>query len=290
MGLNRHTETGDHNTDVTAWRRKTLDLLYYIAAVCATIEIGFLFSYFDSKPEYSVNLIPYIAAYVSVLTLTFVKVIPHSIRANGLAVITFGFGVLDLLTTGLTGDGRIFLMAAPVIALLVSGTRSCEILTILSLIAFFFAGFAPYLDFIPIEFIPQEETIGEFTWLSSGIIFGTVLIGLVTVVWQFARINTRTSQQNNRLASEGKALREMATKLQLREVEMQALLNAIGDKVLVIDQQGRIVHSADGSFQTGYDHSRRTPKKYFAHPSSTTGSRCIIANSGCSAFRSVSRD
>jgi diguanylate cyclase (GGDEF)-like protein len=247
MGLNKPAQTGVDNTDVTIWRRKTLDLLYYVATICATVEIGFLVLYYNQKPEYATNLLPYLSAFIAILILTFIKKIPYNVRAIGLSAITFCYGCLDLYSTGLTGDGRIFLIVAPVIALLLTGPRSCEIITILSLLVFAFASYSPFLDFLPLQFIPQEAVFDNFTWISSGVIFGTVMIGLVTVVWQFARINTQTSQQNNRLASEGKALRQMATNLQLREAEMQALLNAIGDKVLVIDQQGRIVHSADGS-------------------------------------------
>ncbi len=250
MGLYNPKQTDTINTELNLWRRKTLDLLYYIAALCATIEMGFLLSFFQSNREYSSKLIPFACVFFATLILTFIKRIGYSIRSIGLIILIYSFGVLDLFSTGLSGDGRVFLLAAPVIALLLSGTGLCEIITILSLVTFFIGGFAPYVDIIPLQFIPQEASIGEYTWLSSGIIFGTILIGLVTMVWQFARMNSRTSQQNNRLASEGKMLRQITGNLQAREAELQALLNAVGDQVLVIDYQGRITKTADGHSQS----------------------------------------
>ncbi len=250
MDHSRQTQTGSDKNELASWRRKTLDLLYFVAVICGMIEMGFFISYFYSNPDYSLNLFAYSCAFALVFLLAFIRKIPYSIRAHGLAIITLGFGVLDLFSTGLSGDGRIFLLAAPVIALLVSGTRACEIITILSLISFITASFFPYLDFLPLRFIPQEEVIDNFTWISSGIIFSTVLIGLVTTIWKFTKISANTSQQNSRLVSEGKILRGITEYLQVREAEMQALLNAIGDKVLVIDQQGRIIHTADGADTT----------------------------------------
>jgi len=246
MDLFEQKQTGSHNSELALWRKKTIDLLYIIASLCATVEMGFLVGFFNTNEPYSINLIFYSVLYLLILLFAFFRKIGYSVRAVGLAVIVFCIGLVDLFSTGLSGDGRIFLIAAPVIALLMAGPRCSEILTVAGLILFFVAGFIPYLDFVPIQFIPQETTITEYTWLSSGILFGTIMIGLVTLVWQFARLGSRTSQQNNRLASEGKVLREIMSDLQTREAELQALLNAVGDQVLVIDQQGRILKSADG--------------------------------------------
>ncbi|HEX7557404.1 MAG TPA: diguanylate cyclase, partial [Leptolinea sp.] len=249
MGLLNSKQPDSLNTDITLWRRKTLDLLFYIAALCSTVEMGFLFIYFQTNQEYSSNLFPYLSVYLATLFLTIFKRIGFPFRAIGLTLIVYSFGLLELFSTGLTGDGRVFLLAAPVIALLLSGTRACQGITVLSLLTYIVAGFAPYFNFVPVQFIPQEATIGEYTWITSGIIFATVLIGLVTLVWKFANLNSRTSQQNNRLTSESKSLREITGNLQAREAELQALLSAIGDKVLVIDDQGRILKTADGYSQ-----------------------------------------
>ncbi len=253
MAQNKQTQTGPEFQELAAWRRKTLDILYYVAVICALVELVFLISYFNRNPEYEQNLIPYLVCFFIVLILAFVKVIPYPIRANSLSLITLLFGVMEMLSTGLTGDGRIFLLAAPVIALLLSSTKFCGFITATSIMVFLAASLSPVFDFIPIELIPQEQTIDEYTWISSGIIFGTVMIGLVTAVWNFAQVSAKTSQQNSRLAYEGKILRGITEYLQVREAEMQALLDAIGDKVLVIDQQGRIIHTADGK-----DHSQQT--------------------------------
>lgn len=272
MGHSRLTKTGIQNSDLSEWRRKTLDILFYVALICALVEMGFLIAYFDQNPDYFENLVPYLIGFSVVTILAFVKIIPYQIRANGLALITFIFGILDLFSTGLTGDGRIFLIAAPVIALLLSGFKFCGAITALSLLVFAIATFFPFLEFIPIQFIPQEEVINEYTWISSGIIFGTVMIGLVTAVWNFSKVISKTSQKNNRLESEGEILRGITEYLQVREAEMQALLNAIGDKVLVIDQQGRIIHSADEkdrSLQTVAEGHRKNILRLLPHPQSS---------------------
>jgi diguanylate cyclase (GGDEF)-like protein len=212
--------------------------------------MAFLYIYFQEHQTYSANFPFYVSVFITTLGFTVFKKIPYFIRAVGLTGIIFVFGVMDIFTAGLTGDGRIFLLAAPVVALLLLGSPVCEIFTILSLLTFFIAGFTPYLDFVPMQFIPVEESISTYTWLTSGIIFSAVLIGLVVLVWKFANLSHHTSQQNNRLTTESKSLRDLTEDLQARELELQALLNAIGDKVLVIDDQGRILKSTDGHYRT----------------------------------------
>lgn len=250
MGHFTSKHTDYENTDISQWRRKTLDLLYSIALICSLIEFGFLVVFFEKNQEYSNNFLFFCLLILFVFIFAVIRSIDYQIRAIGLSVLVYLAGMIDLFSTGLTGDGRIFFLAAPVVALLLSGSRACWIFTALSLSTYIFAGFVPNLDFMPIQFIPQEKVINEFTWVSSGIIFGTVLIGLVALIWQFSRMNTHTSQQNNRLVSEGKMLRQITGSLQAREAELQALLNAIGDRVLVIDTQGRILKSSDGNSQT----------------------------------------
>lgn len=249
MGLLFSNQPDSIHTDTTQWRRKTLDLLYYIASGCAIIEMVFLYQYFLEYQTYSSNFPFYSVIFIITLTLAILRNIDYRVRAIGLTLITFSFGVLDLFSTGLSGDGRIFLIAAPVLALLLVGSPASEIFTGLSLLTFLVAGFTPYLDFLPIRFIPVEDSISEYTWVTSGIIFATVLIGLVVLVWKFTTLNQRTSQQNSRLTDESKSLRDLTEDLQSREMELQALLNAIGEKVFVIDDQGRILKSTDGQYR-----------------------------------------
>ncbi len=246
MEKSRQHPDNENLCEISEWRRKILNLLYVVASLCGTIEMVFLVFFFQKEEQYSSNLLFFGIIYFIILLLTIFRRAAYSFRAVSLSLIVFLFGTVDLFSTGLTGDGRLLLIAAPVLALLLSGTRWCGIFTGLSLITFFVAGFTPYLDFLPIQFIPQEAAMTEMSWVSSGIIYATVLVGLVIMIWQFARMNSRTTLQNYRLESEGKKLREITGNLRIREAELQALLNAVGDQVMVIDNQGRIIKSSDG--------------------------------------------
>lgn len=250
MGPHSNNHPDSLNTDSIQWRGKTLDLLYYIALACASIEMYFLYDYFQINQTYSQNFVYFICIFTVTLIFTFIKPLGYEIRANGLAAIILSFGVVELFTTGLTGDGRIFLIAAPVTALLLVGSPNSAIFTLLSLLTYVIAGFTPYLEFVPLQFIPMEDAIDQYTWITSGIVFSTVLIGLVILGWKFSSMSKRTSQQNTLLTTESKSLRDLTNDLQARELELQALLNAIGDKVLVIDNQGRILKSTDGHYRT----------------------------------------
>jgi diguanylate cyclase (GGDEF)-like protein/PAS domain S-box-containing protein len=249
MGLQNKSPQSTINKDLIQWRRNTLNLLYRISIICSSIEIILLGIFVKKNLEYFSSVAAFGIIYFGLVIFAFINKIPYKIRAIGLVVFIYGAGAIDLFSTGISGDGRIFLIAAPVVALLLSGTTACTITTGVSLVTFMFAGLASSIEGVPVRFIPQELFVQPITWLSSGLLFGTILIGLVTLVWQFARLNNWTSAQNNQLVSEGKTLREVARSLQNREAELQALLNSIGDQVLVVDREGRILKNADRTFQ-----------------------------------------
>ena len=250
MGSHSNKHPDSLNTDSTQWRGRTLDLLYYIASVCAAIEMYFLFVYYQENQAYFINFIFFACIFVVTLIFTFIKPLGYNIRSNGLSAIILAFGIVELFTTGLPGDGRIFLLAAPVTALLLVGSPYSAIFTLLSLLTYLIAGFTPYLDFVPLHFIPMGSAIDQNAWITSGIVFSGVMIGLLLLGWKFSSMNQQTSQQNTLLSTESRSLRDLTNDLQARELELQALLNAIGDKVLVIDIQGRILKSTDGQYRT----------------------------------------
>ncbi len=250
MGPHSNKHPDSLNTDSTQWRGRTLDLLFYIASLCASIEMYFLFIYYQDNQAFFINFIFFACIFIVTLLFTFLKPLGYNIRANGLSAIILAFGVVELFTTGLTGDGRIFLLAAPVTALLLVGSPYSAIFTVLSLLTYLIAGFTPYLDFVPLHFIPMGNAIDQNAWITSGIVFSGVMVGLLLLGWKFSSMSQRTSQQNTLLSTESKSLRDLTNDLQARELELQALLNAIGDKVLVIDIQGRILKSTDGHYRT----------------------------------------
>lgn len=245
---NKHPES--LNTDSTQWRGRTLDLLFYIASICAAIEMYFLYIYYQENQEYFINFIFFAIIFIVTLLFTFIKPLGYNIRSNGLSAIILAFGMVELFTTGLPGDGRIFLLAAPIASLLLVGSPNSAIFTLISLLIYLIAGFTPYLDFVPLHYIPMGNAIDQDVWITSGIVFSGVMIGLLLLGWRFSSMNQRTSQQNTLLSTESKSLRDLTNDLQARELELQALLNAIGDKVLVIDIQGRILKSTDGHYRT----------------------------------------
>lgn len=63
-------------------------------------------------------------AYLFILLITFGRrFIPYSVRAGGLVLVTFGLGLDSLTSTGLSGSGRIFLIALAIIATMLFGLR-----------------------------------------------------------------------------------------------------------------------------------------------------------------------
>ena len=63
----------------------------------------------------------YVAAYLGLLVVTIWKRMPYEIQAGTLVGLVYLVGVLDLIESGRGGDGRVFLLAVPLLTVLFFG-------------------------------------------------------------------------------------------------------------------------------------------------------------------------
>lgn len=115
------------------------------------------------------------------LVITFVRRLPYGLRAGSLLLVVFALGPVGLVESGLSGDGRVFLLAFPVLACLLFGLWGGLASLTLSLISLGVIGWLMSTGRVP---LPPNEIMansGELSpWLSGGVVF-LVLGAMVTV-------------------------------------------------------------------------------------------------------------
>ncbi len=170
----------------------------------------------------------YLGIYIAFVALALAPSLPESTRAFGLMGLAYANGVASLARLGLAGSGRLYLLAMPVVAALLLGTRagyaSAGVSVLIYAVFTFLAGKGLLEDLITQPLNPT----GLRDWLEAGFAFIVFLLVLAVLVERFADLLVRAlaSQQrtSNELASTARALRDREEVL-VRQTETLAALH-----------------------------------------------------------------
>jgi len=169
----------------------------------------------------------YLGIYIAFVALALAPSLPESTRAFGLMGLAYANGVASLARLGLAGSGRLYLVAMPVVAALLLGTRAgygSAVISLLIYAVFTFLASRGLLDGLITQ--PLNPT-GLRDWLEAGLAFAVFLLVLSVLVERFADLLVRAlaAQQrtSNELSSTARALREREEVLVRQRDTLEAL-------------------------------------------------------------------
>lgn len=113
------------------WRTKILNGFLAIVAVAA--GVGMVVSILDaiSHPDQWPVAILFAVLELALIVLAVFRKIDYRVRAWGVLLVPYVVGVSNLASFGLGSSGRLFLLAAPIGALILIGVRSGIIMSVL---------------------------------------------------------------------------------------------------------------------------------------------------------------
>jgi len=202
------------------WRAHILNSLLIVIAVLAVPPMAFVIA--TTTPEDMPTVLIYGSLTLIVVVLAIFRRLDARIRVWGLLLVGYSAGTLDLVLYGLAGDGRIFLMVLPALALILAGRRSGIITTAISLITLLvFAGFAQ-LGWLGQWMLPADQVnpLGLEDWLRAGATMALLLVPLVVSLALFDNLQTKT------LAAEHKATAGAVQSSTLLQERAEQLENA----------------------------------------------------------------
>ena len=145
-------------------------------------------------------VIIYSLAYLVVLSMTYFRNIPYSIRSNVFTGLFFLIGVVDLLGAGMSGEGRLFLMAFVIMTAILATERSVlrSIITgISSVILLTIIGRGMSSGWItapPVEALTNSYRFGD--WINGNIVFLMVTTAVISsLLLLIARAQQALSKQ-----------------------------------------------------------------------------------------------
>lgn len=196
--------------EVIIWREQLVrsGLRAMIIIGLIAVAVG---SYYAYKTG-SAWVIPfYILAYSGLLLVTLGTQIPYNIQAATLVGLIYLLGTIDLLESGRGGDGRVFLLAVPVLAVLFFGKLEAIIALGLNILTMAVFAWLYTSERIVIPVSRQANFADPFAWLSNTmvlIMLGTFLVSsLDFLVPRLISSLTRSRRLLKRLDEAHKELR-----------------------------------------------------------------------------------
>jgi|GEM_PF-778077 len=202
---------------------------------------GSYYTYLNGRPW----LIPaYAAGYVVVIVLAFVKGVTYPLRAWGLMALIYGLAVVDLIDSGRGGDGRIFLLAMPLLAVLLFGRREGLIALAVDMLTMALFGwlYASGRLTIPVE--RQANTANPFSWISNAMVMLALGVPLVLaqggLIGRLYQALTHSRSLTDELEEQRRQLEAQRSDLEAQQIRLQERTRALQEANYAL--QRRAIH------------------------------------------------
>jgi GAF domain-containing protein len=129
------------------------------------------------------RLLPlYAGAYAGIVVVTLLPRVSYALQVTVILALAYGLGVLGLSQGGLSGDGRIFMLAFSCLAALFLGRRAAVVSLALSMLTMAVFGWVLSSGYLVFPEGYHISTASPVDWLSGMFVF--LMVGIVMVVSQ----------------------------------------------------------------------------------------------------------
>ncbi|RLC64329.1 MAG: hypothetical protein DRI79_03620 [Chloroflexi bacterium] len=204
-------------SELHAWRIRALNVLLTIAVIAVAPAIVLVIVEATRNPDQWPAALVFLAIYLFIVGLAVFRHIDPRLRAWGMLLLGYVAGVLAFARGGLAGDGRVYLLVLPILALVLVGMRSGLIMAILSLLTYAVFAITAHLGLMKGWLVHLDNPLALADWIFAGVPFTVVLVTVMTLLWLFNRFQIRTLQAARRTAAE---LSQAHTRLAARSEEL----------------------------------------------------------------------
>jgi len=222
---------------VRVWRQQTLRQVIYAVAAFGAVALVVAVS----QVRYTWLIPLYVAVYAGLVVIALWRQAPYSFQVIAVLAMVYVMGVMGLLEDGLSGDGRVFLLTLPLLAVLFYGSRegvAALILSVVTLAVFAGAFSARWLV------IPEEASIYSANWgawLSGTLVF--LALGVLIVI-SLGRLMPRLSTaltQSHELVQE---LEEVQTALRERAEGLESARRLLEERTKALQANAEVAREA----------------------------------------------
>lgn len=250
--------TLETDSELRAWRTGALNVLLTVVSIVATLAITITIIQAIHSPEQWLAVLIFAIGYLLVIALAVFRHLDPRLRAWGLLIIGYVVGVLSFARGGLAGDGPMYILALPMLTMILVGVRSGLVTAALSLLIFAAFGVAAHLGWLVNWLIILDNPLTPAAWLEKGIDFAMLLLALVVLQWFFNRFQARILQASRERTTElGQAhalLQERAEELSQRAQRFEAIARISRNTMALLEPEEMLQGTAESiKEQFGFD-------------------------------------
>ncbi len=248
--------TDDIASALRDWRTRVLNGLLTTATIAALPVIGLTVAQALPNPGMWPAALAFAAFYLFLAGLAVFRRLDVRLRAWGFLLVGQATGILAMARGGLAGDGRVYLIAMPIIALVIIGGRSWLLMSVISIVIY--ATFAVLADQGQLGkwLILSENPVTLEHWFNAGAAMVLVLALVMALLWYFHRFQISIMEAERRTSVELAQARDLLEKYsQTLELKVQQRTAELEEAMLKAQAASR----AKSAFLATMSHEIRTP-------------------------------
>ena len=201
---------------LATWREQLVTgLLYATLPVGLLALVGALNSTIPAGDF--VQTIIYCAAYLAIIIIALDRRLSYILRATVFLSLLYCMGLLNLLDSGLSSDGRVFLLTLPVIATILLDRKVGIVSLGLSMVTLVTIGWAMCTGVLPITVEATANSTDPRAWFSGSavmLLLAVIMLVPLSHLLQGQLFAVQSARQNQALQETQTALGEINTQLQ----------------------------------------------------------------------------
>jgi diguanylate cyclase (GGDEF)-like protein/PAS domain S-box-containing protein len=228
-----------------AWRERVLNHLFVGGTVVGFPAVGSVILDALRDATQWPAAIGYIIIYLLVIGLAVYRRLNVRMRGwLGLSLI-YAAGLLSMARGGLAGDGRIFLLVLPVLAIILVDIRSSIVMACFSLGTHVLFAILARAGILENWLIRSDNTLALADWISAGLVFALLIVLLLILLVEFYLFQMRT------LESERQIMKEYATTNQdlMREISERKRSVRLQNAIYRISEAANFINDLDNLFK-----------------------------------------
>lgn len=209
---------GDIASRLQRWRTGVLNIVLIVASVAGLFVFASLIPQVQRDPRQWPALLVGAAIYLFLLAMTLLRRIDLRLRAAAFLLVDYAVAIVAFVRGGLAGDGRVYLLLLPVLAVIITGARAGMVTALVGMLLYVAFALLAHVGLLENWLIIHDNPLTLDFWWDSATDVALALAVEVVLLWQFTRFQERTMQAEHRnaveLAQSSDLLRQRAEELE----------------------------------------------------------------------------
>ena len=249
---------------IRTWRQQLLRGILRTLIIIGAVALVFgTYSAYETQNTWLIPL--YVVIYATLLILALWRRVSYAVQAWALVGLMYGMGVLELVDTGLNGEGRTFLVTLPLLAALLLGRRQSFLAMIVATFTLGAFGWG-YSTGRLVPSVNLETASTDPTWWLNSVI-SLIMLGTVLLISQnyliprLANALTQSRRLTQELAAHRATLEEQVAErtaaLARRSTQLETAAQvareavAIRDVEHLLEETVRLISDRFGFYHAG---------------------------------------